>query len=273
MRLGTVRFYEKYNSPEEWVRLAQKHQYRAVAAPVDETASDDVVAAYRRAAEANDLVIAEVGVWRNTCSNDETTRRKNIATAKARLHLADKLGARCAVNITGERTRRAGADDLTDEAFERVVATAREIVDDVNPLRTYYCLETMPYMLPDSVEVYVKLLRAIDRDRVAAHCDPVNFVTSPRLYHNNGAMIREFFRQLGPQIRSCHAKDILLSAELTVHLSECMPGKGGLDYRTFLAEINRLDPELPLLMEHLNSDAEYDEAAQFIRRVQQALPA
>ena len=64
MRLGTVQFYEAYNSPDEWVRLVKKHGYRAVATPIDETASDDVVAAYRKAAEANDLLIAEVGVTR-----------------------------------------------------------------------------------------------------------------------------------------------------------------------------------------------------------------
>lgn len=273
MRLGTVQFFESYNSPDEWVRLVKKHGYRAVATPIDETASDDVVAAYRKAAEANDLLIAEVGVWRNTCSNNEEVRRKNIATAKAKLHLADKLGARCAVNIVGERTKRAGGDDLTEEAFERAVATVREIVDDVKPTRTFYCLETMPYMLPDSVAMYVRMLKAIDRKQVAAHCDPVNFVTSPRMYYYSGDMIREFFRQLGPQIRSCHAKDIILSSELTVHMSECMPGKGGLDYRTFVREINKLNPELPLLMEHLKTDAEYDEAAQFIRQVEKEVSA
>lgn len=268
MRLGTVQFFETYNGPDEWVRLVKRYGYRAVSTPIPETSSDDVIAAYRKAAEDNDLLIAEVGVWRNTCSNNEEVRKANIAVAKAKLLLADKLGARCAVNIVGERTQRAGADDLTDEAFDRAVMTVREIIDDVKPTRTYYCLETMPYMLPDNIEMYVKMLKAIDRKRAAAHCDPVNFVTSPRVYHYNGDMIREFFRQLGPQIRSCHAKDIILTSQLTVHMSECMPGKGGLDYRTFIREVNRLDPNMPVMMEHLNTDQEYLEAARYIWQVE-----
>lgn len=209
-------------------------------------------------------MIAEVGIWRNTCSDDEAIRKENIATAKAKLHLADKLGARCAVNIVGERTRRGGADDLTKDAFDRAVSVVREILDDVQPLRTYYCLETMPYMLPDSVEMYVKLLKAINRERFGVHCDPANFMNSPRNYHNNKQIIQQFFKELGPHIRSCHAKDILMDSTLLVRFHEVMPGQGTLDYATFIREINRLNPDLPLLIEHLNTDAEYREAAAYL---------
>jgi sugar phosphate isomerase/epimerase len=269
MRLDAMQFYEKYESPEEWARIVTGRGYRAVSSPVDHTAPIDEARAYREAAERNDLVIAEVGVWRNTCTDDEAERRENLATAKAMLHLADELGARCAVNIAGARTRRGGPDDLTPEAFDRVVETVREIIDAVNPTRTYYCLETMAYMLPDSVEVYAELLRAVDRERFAAHCDPVNLCVSPRVVHANGDLIRHFFATLGPRIRSCHAKDVHLSGELTVHISEVMPAQGVLDYPTYLREINRLDPEMPLMIEHLASDAAYREAAAYIRGVEE----
>jgi sugar phosphate isomerase/epimerase len=268
VRLGANHIFAPYTDPEEWVAVVKRLGYRAVAAPIDETADDETIAAYRAAAEANDIVIAEVGVWNNPSSDDETVRRAAIELCKARLRLADKLGARCTVNVAGARTKRAGADDLTDEAFDRIVQTVREILDDVRPSHTYYCLETMPWMLPDSVEAYVQLVQAIDRERCGVHCDPVNLCNSPRRYHNSGDLIRSFFRELGPQIRSCHAKDIVLASESTVHLSECRPGTGGLDYHSYVREINRLDPEMPLLMEHLGSDEEYAEAASYILAVE-----
>ncbi len=77
-------------------------------------------------------------------------------------------------------------------------------------------------------------------------------------------MIRECVGKLGPYIKSCHAKDIQLSGKLTVHLDEVRPGLGGLDYRTFLHE---LDPDMPLLLEHLPSEEEYALAAEHIRLV------
>ncbi len=264
MKLGVIRFFEEHKTPEAWMALVKAGGYAAVSAPIDETSSDEEIAAYREIAEANDIVIAEVGVWKNTCSDDEAVRKANIATAKAKLRLADKLGARCAVNIVGERTVRGGADDLTEDAFERAVTVVREIIDDVQPREACYCLETMPYMLPDSVEMYVRMFRAIDREKFGVHCDPANFHSSPRNYHNSGKIIEHFFRELGPYIRSCHAKDILMDSALLVRFLEVMPGQGGLDYRTYIREINKLDPNMPLIIEHLRSDEDYRKAAAYL---------
>jgi sugar phosphate isomerase/epimerase len=82
-------------------------------------------------------------------------------------------------------------------------------------------------------------------------------------------VIRECFTKLGAQVKSCHAKDIALSTRLTVHLDEVRPGLGGLDYAAYLKELNRLDPDTPLMLEHLPEDAVYDQAAAHIREVAQ----
>ncbi len=271
MRLGAVKLFVNYSTPQEWVQAVKERGYRAVSTPVTERASEEEIASYRLAAEKNDLLIAEVGIWNNPSCNDETLRREAIETCKAKLHLADQLGARCAVNTAGARTGRAKGDDLTSEAFEGIVDTIREIIDDVDPIHSCYCLEAMPWMLPDSVEVYKDLVRAIDREHFGVHCDPVNLINSPRRYFGNGLLIRHFFTELGPHIRSCHAKDITLTSELTVHMSECIPGRGALDYKTFLREINNLDPDMPLMIEHLRSDEEYRNAADYIRKAEKSV--
>jgi sugar phosphate isomerase/epimerase len=173
------------------------------------------------------------------------------------------------VNIAGSRgTKWDGpcADDLTDETFDRIVATVRSILDAVQPTRAYYTLETMPWMYPDSAEAYLRLIRAIDRRQFAVHFDPVNLICSPQRYFSNGAIIREFVAKLGPHIRSCHAKDIWLQDRMTVHLDEVRPGCGALDYRTYLAEIAGLDGDVPLMLEHLSGAEEYRAAADHIRQ-------
>ena len=122
-------------------------------------------------------------------------------------------------------------------------------------------------MYPDSPQSYLRLVEAIDRTANAVHLDPVNLVNSPQRYFKNAELIRDCFALLGPHIRSCHAKDILLQGQLTVHLDEVRPGLGQLDYRVFLSELNQLDPDTPLMLEHLPNEAEYDAAATHIRTI------
>jgi sugar phosphate isomerase/epimerase len=147
-----------------------------------------------------------------------------------------------------------------------IVETTRAIIDDIKPRRTYFTLETMPWAYPDSPDSYVRLLKSIDRKRFAVHLDPVNLVCSPQRYFSNGKLIRECFEKLGPHIKSCHAKDILLQQKLTTHLDEIRPGLGGLDYATFLKELSKY-PDVPLMLEHLPNAEEYRLAAEHIRSV------
>jgi sugar phosphate isomerase/epimerase len=121
----------------------------------------------------------------------------------------------------------------------------------------------MPWAYPDSADSYLRLVKAIDRKRFAVHLDPVNLVCSPQRYFGSGDLIRECFQKLGPHIKSCHAKDILLSPKLTTHLDEVRAGQGGLDYTAFLQELKRI-PDTPLMLEHLPNAEEYRLAAEHI---------
>jgi sugar phosphate isomerase/epimerase len=193
-----------------------------------------------------------------------------LEKCKGGLELAERIGARCCVNISGSRGAKwdgPDARDLTDGTFDLIVATVREIVDAVKPRRSCYALETMPWMFPDSPDAYRRLLRAINRKACGVHLDPVNLVCSPQRYFRNGDLIRECFAKLGDRIKSCHAKDILLQPRLTVHLDEVRPGTGGLDYAAYLRELDRLDAAVPLMLEHLATAEEYRLAAEHIRGV------
>ena len=269
MRLGG-QVFEECDNPDTWAAAVRRLGYSAAFCPIEPDVTDDVIAAYRDAADTADIVIAEVGAWSNPISPDDDVRRAAIEKCEERLALADRIGAKCCVNVAGSRGEQwAGPDaaDLTDETFDLIVESVRAIIDAVKPVRTFYTLETMPWLYPDSVDSYVRLFDAIDRPQFAVHFDPVNLVNSVRRYFNNAALIREAFDKLGPHIKSCHAKDTLLRGGLSVHLDEVRPGMGALDYETFLTELNKLDPDTPLLIEHLASPVEYVLAAAHIRGV------
>lgn len=272
LRLGGPVF-EKHQDPQGWVDALKRLGYSAAYCPVGPDAGEDEVRAYEEAAGKADIIIAEVGAWSNPIAVDEATRKAALEKCRTHLALADRVGARCCVNIAGSLSEQwdgPAAENFTQHAFDLIVETTRSIIDAVQPKRTCFALETMPWAYPDSPDSYLRLLKAIDRKGFAVHLDPVNLVCSPQRYYGNAELIRECFEKLGPHIKSCHAKDILLQKKLTTHLDEVRPGLGGLDYAVFLKELSRF-PGTPLMLEHLSNAEEYRLAADHVRGIARGL--
>ena len=269
MRLGAP-LPEPVTDPALWVAAVKAKGYLAAYCPLDGSEDFATIRAFAQAAEQAGIVIAETGAWSNPLSPVESIRRGAMEKCEIMLALADEVGARCCVNIAGSLGKKWDGPypaDLTSETFDLIVETTRAIIDAVRPKRTYYTLEPMPWMYPNSIESYERLIRAIDRPQFGVHFDPVNLINSPQRYFFNGDFILDFIAHLGSEIRSVHAKDILLQDQLTVHLDEVRPGLGGLDYRTLLRGLDRLEPDLPLMLEHLPQASEYDLAAAYVRGV------
>jgi sugar phosphate isomerase/epimerase len=271
IRLGGPVFGD-LKDPQEWVKALKAEGYSAAYCPVQIGADAATVKAFEKAAKDANIVISEVGAWSNPISRDEKERKEAIKKCKDSLALADLIGAGCCVNITGSRGEKWDGPDpenISSETFDMIVQVTREIIDEVKPVRTFYTLETMPWALPDSADSYLQLIKAIDRKQLAVHLDPVNMINSPRRYYNNGAFIKECFEKLGPFIKNCHAKDILLATNLTVHLDEVLLGTGGLDYKVFLTELSKLK-NVPLMLEHLKTKEDYTKAAANVRNIAKA---
>ncbi|MBO3803037.1 MAG: sugar phosphate isomerase/epimerase [Candidatus Brockarchaeota archaeon] len=268
MRLGGPAF--KHSDPASWVSYLRSRGYSAAFCPVGSGSDRSTVRAYVEAAEESGILIAEVGVWNNPISPDRDARIAAIRRCQEQLALAEDVGARCCVNISGSRGGKWDGphpDNLSKSTFDLVVETVQEIIDAVKPVKTCYTLETMPWTYPDSADSYLELIKAVNRKEFAVHFDPVNLVCSPRRYYYNGGLIRDFCSKLGPYIKSCHAKDVRMREDLLVHLEETRPGLGGLDYGVYLEELGKLDPDTPLMIEHLESEEEYSMAASYIRSV------
>lgn len=266
LRLGGPVFL-KTDDP---VLLAREHcrlDYSAAYAPVVSLNDSARIEAIRKAFAAENVVLAEVGAWVNLLDADPVKRKANLQYVTERLALAEALGALACVDIAGSFNPRQwdGPDprNVTMEFFDATVENCQKILDAVKPTRAKFCLEMMGWSLPDGPDVYLRLIRAIDRPGFGAHVDVANLVNSPERYYGNAGLMRETFRKLGRWVVSVHAKDI---AGKDVHLAETVPGRGGLDYATYLREVTSLGREVPLLLEHLRTPEEYDEARQFVMR-------
>jgi sugar phosphate isomerase/epimerase len=268
VRLGGPVF-SKFTDPDGWIKELKTLGYSAAYCPVQPGAPDEMIRSIRQEASKNNILIAEVGVWNNMLDPDESKQKAAVARNIAMLQLADEIGAVCCVNISGARGEIWDGPypgNYAKDTFRLIVETVRHIIDQVKPKSVFYTLEPMPYMLPDSPDSYLDLIKAIDRKQFGVHLDPVNMISSPQRYFNNALFIKECFAKLGPYIKSVHAKDITIMPELTVHLEERRPGLGSLDYTVLLQETSKLK-NIPFMLEHLTYPEDYKLAAEYVRKV------
>jgi sugar phosphate isomerase/epimerase len=270
VRLGGPIFLKS----DDPVQLAQEHRrlgYSAAYCPAAKVTDTDRIREIREAFAARNVVIAEVGAWKNMLDPDAATRKSNLDYVTERLALADAVGARCCVDIAGSYNPKywygMNRENLSRAFFEATVQNSRQVIDAVKPSRTRFTIEMMPWSLPDGPDSYLELIKAVDRRPFGVHLDVCNVINSPTRFYNNKAVIEECFRKLGPWVISCHAKDLAWVPEYNVHFAEVVPGRGEIDYATYLRELSQLPVDAPLMLEHLKTAEEYDEGRGFIQRV------
>jgi sugar phosphate isomerase/epimerase len=270
VRLGGPIFL-RTDDPGELAREHRRLGYSAAYCPNARAEDGDRVRAIRAAFGAENVVIAEVGAWRNMLDPDPQKRRDNLSYVTERLALAEAVGARCCVDIAGSYNPTVwyGADpkNLSKEFLDATVQNCRSVIDAVKPRATKFSIEMMGWSLPDGPDAYLELIRAVDRPAFAVHMDVCNGVNSPTRFYGNADFTRECFTKLGKWIVSCHAKDLAWVPEYNVHFREVVPGRGQIDYATYLRELSKLPIDAPLMLEHLQTPEEYDEGRNYIRSV------
>jgi sugar phosphate isomerase/epimerase len=270
LRLGGPSFAGA-EDPEALALAHRKLGYRAAYCPGVTLKDTDRIRALTDAFAKHDVVIAEVGRWLNLMDADPEKRRKNLETVTEGLALAEAIGARCCVDIAGSFSPTSWfgphPDNLSPKHFDAAVENARQIIDAVKPKRARFCYEMMGWALPDSPENCLKLLKAVDRPAFGVHLDPCNLVNSPDKFYHNTALLNECFDKLGQWIVSCHAKDLTWDVEMNVHFREVAPGKGALDYTTYLRRLAQLPHTPPLMLEHLATAEDYAVGREYIFEV------
>lgn len=256
-----------FGAPPDPEGLALAHRklgYRAAYCPGvsldDKERIRDMAAAFAK----HDVVIAEVGRWVNLLDADPAKRQKNLQLVTEGLALAEAIGARCCVDIAGSFNEKVWfgphPDNFSQRFFDAAVENARKIIDAVKPARTKFCYEMMGWAIPHNPDVYLKLIKAIDRPAFGVHLDPCNLINSPERFYNTTALLNECFDKLGPWIVSCHAKDLTWDVEMNVHFREVTVGTGTIDFATYLKRLATLPGDAPLMIEHMPNAEEYDKS-------------
>ena len=271
IRLGGPIFL-KSEDPRELAREHRRLGYSAAYCPQATAGDSATTSAIEKAFAAENVVIAEVGAWVNMLDPDAAKRAANLKTVTERLTLADEVGARCCVDIAGSYNPKVwfGPDpkNITRGYFDATVENCRHIIDSAKPKRSKFTIEMQTGLQPEGPESYLRLIKAVDRKAFGVHLDVCNAINQPDRYYQNSQLIRDCFEKLGRWVVSCHAKDLLWMTDgYNVHFQEVIPGTGVVDYKTYLTELSRLAVDAPLMLEHLKSAEEYDQARAYVQRV------
>lgn len=268
MRLG-IQHVLPHRSPEEWADELVEMGLRATKFPVDYKAPMELIDAYVKAASDRDILIAEVGVWDSPFLSDKRAAARAREACIEDFRLADYIGARCCVNVSGAFGTKwdfCYPENYTKEAYEKNVEWIRYLIETVKPTRTCYTLESMQWMLPSSPEETLRIIRDVNSPHFKAHMDICNFVNDPYKYTHVDSLIDHEFDLIGEHIVSCHLKDIIMEELSTVHITEVIPGEGKMNIPHYLQRIEALgDDDMPVLLEHLPDKASYEKGLRHVR--------
>lgn len=268
MKLGISSRLE-HTTPQDWASKHKALGLESVVFPVSCLDGEDNVMAYKKAADDAGLIVAEVGIWRNTLAADPQERRQWIDYSIQQLRMADEIGAKCCVNVVGTpygpRWDGGYRNNFSKELWEMAISMIREIIDTARPKHTKFCIESMPWMIPSTPDEYLKLIEEVDRTEFGTHLDVVNMITSPQKYFFNDEFLHECFEKLKGTICSCHLKDIRLKEEYTFQLEECACGQGTLDLELYARLADTENPDMPMIIEHLTTDEEYAASVRYVR--------
>jgi hypothetical protein len=224
IRLGGPIFL-KSDDPAELAKEHRRLGYIAAYCPAGNPAE------IRKAFAKEEVIIAEVGAWRNMLDPDPAKRRDNLSYVSQRLQLSEEVGARCCVDIAGsfnpDLWYGPNPKNLSQEFFDATVENVRKLIDEVKPKQTKFSIEMMPWSLPDGPDSYVKLIRAVNRPAFGVHLDVCNVINTPGRFYRNSEIITECFEKLRPWILSCHAKDLAWKLRMNTTSTSRKPSPAG----------------------------------------------
>jgi sugar phosphate isomerase/epimerase len=219
------------------------------------------------------LPVSCVSGYTNLVHPDTTIRKANLEHLFQIIRHANELGSPYVISETG--TYNPVSDWVHDprNKTETGYQECRDIIGEIVHLSSShgvtFCIETYVNNVIGSVQETLRLFKDINHDNLGLLMDPTNYFEE----HNICAIdltINQIFDELAPKIKIAHAKDVkLASSSLGVTLANIdadeshalrgvgkielpAPGLGSLNYDLYLKRLSQHDPNIPIIIEHLD---------------------
>ena len=277
VRLAGYLRYTAGDDIGEAVRALRERGLTAVNAGPDpwHDMNDSGLRELRDALRQHDVVVFEIGGYRNLIHTDPAVRRDYQKRIAYCLEAAEKIGCPMVGTISGSRNPEGNEfldnyavhpDNWSLETWNILIGSLRQILKDTAGLKAAIGMEAQVTTNIDGPLAHLRLMEDMGDDRIKVNLDPTNMVHLHNHFRTT-ELINECFDMLGEDIYGCHAKDsYVLPHSQTVHVQEVCPGRGNLDYETYLVRLSRMKWTRSLQPEHIPAD-QFDEAYSHIRTV------
>ena len=219
------------------------------------------------ALETYDVTFFDMHTVGTNIHPDPAERKKVNRVTIQSCEAAERLG--CVPMVT-THTGTAGAgrafkydiNNWTWETWKKTISIMKYILSETSGMKVEFGIEPSAMTAVNGPEPLKQLIEECADSRLKVCLDPVNMMNLQR-YGRSTELINECFDTLGENIIAAHAKDSLIIEQQTVHITEVPPGKGVIDYETYLVRLSRLHYPRTLLIEHIVEE-EYPIAKKFI---------
>ncbi len=269
IRLATRMTRKKGEAPEQTVKRIREAGYTSVNTQPSQWNFAEL-AEMRKALRKYDVTVFEVGAYDNIIHPDAAKRQQILAKMARKFEDAANIGGSMVATVTGSCDPvyliNPHPDNWTEETWRLTVKSVRQLLKDTAGMPVSLGIEAQVTTNIDGPKAHRRLIDDVADDRCRVNLDPTNMISLATYFHTT-EVLDECFDLLGESIMGCHAKDTyIIPDKQTVHVQEVCPGKGVMDYETYLARMSRLKWPRAIFPEHISTE-EYPIADAYIKEV------
>ncbi len=231
------------------------------------------------------LPICCISGYTNIVHPDPAERGRRVGYLKEIIRHARDLGSPYVISETG--TFATDSDwvhhpkNKTREGYEDCLRVVKGLVQEAFDSGAMFLVENYVNNVVGSIEEVQRLFADVNHTALGLLLDPTNYYDDSNIGDIDGQLNR-IFDALADRVKIAHAKDCKRTEAVAEKHAEKLdaseahtfrgagsvelpaPGKGALNYDLYVRRLAQKHPNIPLIVEHVDSEEEADRAKRFV---------
>ncbi len=230
-------------------------------------ASESEIRELKEALKRYDVTFFGFRAANNLIHPDLSERRKIHRWLIEQCEASERLEAQSVTTAVGSCSPVSATtihrDNWTWDTWKLSVKVIRQILKDTAGMKVALGIEALNLNNINTPGAHLKLIEDVGDPRCRVTIDPVNMINLGT-YFRTTELINKCFDLLGENIIVADAKETyILPNRMSAYITQVVPGRGVLDYETYLVRLSRLKYPRTLLIEGIDIE-EYPEAKKYI---------
>lgn len=195
--------------------------------------------------QLGDAKVAILGSYINPSNPDDSELKADIDKFKEKIKYAKVLAPIAVGTETGIYKQ---GETYSEEAYQRVLKTMKEIVDEAERQGVTVGIEGVCWFVINTPQKMKRIVEDLNSDNVKVIFDPVNYLNIDN-YEKQDEMINDMFELLADKICVLHAKDFTVE---NGEFKYVKPTEGMLNYKLIFEKMKEHNLDLPIICEEID---------------------